>query len=95
MICKIKKLFSDRFNKDNSISELNSKIKDLEAENKKLKFALEEKELEHKDDMLELENKIEKLTEENSILSSESFACNFKLNKIISICSNFSADTNI
>ena len=89
MVFNIRSLFSGKIiNENDTIVELNLKIKDLEAKNNKLNFTLEENELEHRGNTLDYEYKIEKLTRENLKLKNENSEMNSKLSNIASMFKN-------
>jgi hypothetical protein len=86
MFFNIRSLFSRKvINENDIIVELTLKVKDLEAQNSKLNFTLEENELDHRGSTLDYEYKIEKLTKENLKLKNENSELSLKLNNIASM----------
>jgi hypothetical protein len=86
MFFNIRSLFSRKvINENDIIVELTLKVKDLEAQNSKLNFTLEENELDHRGSALDYEYKIEKLTKENLKLKNENSELSLKLNNIASM----------
>ena len=85
----LKNIFGKKMNENDYVSELQSKIKDLEKERQELKFQLEENELEYKDTLIEYQSKIEKLSEENLKLKHQNSNFSMKLSEIVLICSSY------